>query len=366
VEALEITTEALRALLDEEDLAGARQAYRKARNLQRAFRRAFPRARMPVDVGQIEYLMGIGEFQNGEIDRAVDHLGRSVEIAPTKDALVQLGQISERRGQLDDALRLYRRALDLSPRGPEARLEQFWRATILEDLGDVHALKGESARARTLWQEALDAWRQVLAARGSPLRGEELATGELRRGFVLEKLGNEEDAVEAFRAALEARPELRHTYEQLLTHYAADGRLREALQIYRRAINHASIPEQWKVYYAMWVVATQRRAGDSSETAPLAFLRDVRGEDWTDRLAQFYAGTLTYERLLEEATSPGERAEAYFYEALNRLAAGRVEQATELLRQVLATEMMGFFEYDMARRILVQLAARPAAVTPRP
>jgi len=365
-EALEITTEALRALLDEEDLSAARATYRRARKLLRQYRRAFPDRRLPVDASKIDALMGVGEYQAGNIDRAVQRLEQSVEATPTKEALVQLGIIAERRSQLDDAIRLYRRALDLDLRGEEARLSAYWRATILEHLGDVHAAKNETSRSRQLWEESLEAWRLALAARSGGLTGDELASAHLRRGMVLEKLGRAEDAVGAFRSAIDARPDLRGTYEQLLSHYVADGRLREALQIYRRAVNHASIPESWKVYYALWVVATQRRTGDSSEAAPLQYLQEVRGDDWTDRLAQFYAGTLAYERLLEAARTPGERAEAYFYEALNRLANGNATQATELLRQVLATEMMGFFEYDMARRILADLASRPAAAPAAP
>jgi tetratricopeptide (TPR) repeat protein len=365
-EALEITTEALRSLLDEEDLSGARQVHRRVRRLLRQYRRAFPDRRQPVDASRIDALMGIGEYHAGNIDRAVQRLEQSVEVTPTKEALVQLGVIAERRSQLDDAIRLYRRALDLDLRGEEARLSGYWRATVLEHLGDVHATKNEASRARQLWEESLEVWRLALAARSAGLTGDEVATANLRRGMVLEKLGRAEDAVQAFRAAIDARPDLRGTYEKLLSHYAADGRLREALQIYRRAVNHASIPESWKVYYALWVVATQRRTGDSSEPAPLQYLQEVRGEDWTDRLAQFYAGTLPYERLLEAARTPGERAEAYFYEALNRLATGHADQGTELLRQVLATEMMGFFEYDMARRILAGSAHPPAAVTPAP
>lgn len=363
-EALEITTEALRAMLDEEDLSGARQVYRRARRLLRQYRRAFPDRRQPVDASRIDALMGIGEYHAGNIDRAVQRLEQSVEATPTKEALVQLGIIAERRAQLDDAIRMYRRALDLDLRGEEARLAAYWRATVLEHLGDAHAAKNELPRAQQLWEEALEAWRLALAARSEGLTGNELATAHLRRGMVLEKLGRAEDALQAFRAAIDARPDLRGTYEQLLSHYAADARLREALQIYRRAVNHASIPGSWKVYYALWIVATQRRTGDSSEPAPLQYLQEVRGEDWTDRLAQFYAGTLPYERLLEAARTPGERAEAYFYEALNRLATGHPDQGSELLRQVLATEMMGFFEYDMARRILAGLASRPA--TPQP
>ncbi|MBI2892680.1 MAG: tetratricopeptide repeat protein [Deltaproteobacteria bacterium] len=360
-EALEITEESLRQLLADEDLRGAREAFRKARRFLRDFRRAFPSRDLPVDLAKIELLMGMGEYEAGNIDQAVERLSASVSAKASKEALVQLGVIAERRGNLDEAVRVYRRALDLDLPQREARLDGWWRATILEHVADVHAARNEVSRAQALYSEAIDTWRRTLVSRGSGLSADELASGQLRRGMVLEKLGRRDDALEAFRSAIDARPELRQTYAQLLSYYAADARLNEALQTYRSAINHSSIPEYWKIYYAMWVVATQRRTGDSTETTAIEYLRDVRGDEWQNRLAKFYAGTMPYQSLLATARTAGQRAEAYFYEALNQLAAGRIPEATDLFRQVLATEMMGFFEYDMARRILAQIGSTSAA-----
>jgi tetratricopeptide (TPR) repeat protein len=70
-EALEITTETLRAMLGEENIPGARLAHRRARRLLRAYRAAFPDRRPPTDGSRIDTLMGVGEYQAGNIDRAV-------------------------------------------------------------------------------------------------------------------------------------------------------------------------------------------------------------------------------------------------------------------------------------------------------
>jgi lipoprotein NlpI len=65
-------------------------------------------------------------------------------------------------------------------------------------------------------------------------------------------------------------------------------------------------------------------------------------------LARYGRGQLQFEELIARANDRGERAEAYFYEGLKRWRLGDIEQAKKLMHKVLDTEMMGFFEYDMA------------------
>ena len=51
-------------------------------------------------------------------------------------------------------------------------------------------------------------------------------------------------------------------------------------------------------------------------------------------------------------TASGEQAEAYFYEALTRWRVGDPGDAKLLMRKVLGTGRMAFFEYDMAQNYL--------------
>ena len=50
--------------------------------------------------------------------------------------------------------------------------------------------------------------------------------------------------------------------------------------------------------------------------------------------------------------TPGQRAEAHFYEALARLSAGDREATREQLRATVQTDMLRFNEYDAAWELL--------------
>ena len=80
-------------------------------------------------------------------------------------------------------------------------------------------------------------------------------------------------------------------------------------------------------------------------------------------LARWARGELSFERLVDQAHDRGEKAEAYFYEGLRKWRAGDITQAKALMHKVLDTQMMGFFEYDMAQSYLdwndLPRAARP-------
>ena len=63
-------------------------------------------------------------------------------------------------------------------------------------------------------------------------------------------------------------------------------------------------------------------------------------------------GKLGYDPLLGEATTRGRRAELDFYAAMLSLVRDDPAEATALLQRVLASNMVLFFEYDMATYIL--------------
>jgi hypothetical protein len=54
------------------------------------------------------------------------------------------------------------------------------------------------------------------------------------------------------------------------------------------------------------------------------------------------------------ASSLGEETEALYYEATRLFIAGDREAANEQFRRVLATKMVSFYEFEMARRLLLE------------
>src|SRR6185312_6771955 len=81
-------------------------------------------------------------------------------------------------------------------------------------------------------------------------------------------------------------------------------------------------------------------------------LRPHRGAAWSRLLGRYAVGLATYEQLLAAATTPGKRAEAYFYESMHRLAEGKPDDAHQLWQRVVETKMFSFFEFEMASRYL--------------
>ena len=110
----------------------------------------------PVARGRIQLLVGTAEMHAGHPSEAKEHFEASLASAETPDALLQLGLLEERTGDPREALRLYRRALDLTPN--EDPGDALQRARILEHLGehracDWNALPGRMAQGEDgMWR----------------------------------------------------------------------------------------------------------------------------------------------------------------------------------------------------------------------
>ena len=107
-----------------------------------------------------------------------------------------------------------------------------------------------------------------------------------------------------------------------------------------------------RVYTSLWILDFGRLKGEKPDPLAMEYLGEVDGGRWYHSLASFASGRIDFGQLLSRADTRGKRAEAYFYEAMRRFAAGHEADAKALLRNVVATDMLGFFEYDMASYFL--------------
>lgn len=337
--------------LNEEDTRRAREIHDRARSILDSFHERFPDRQPPVQSHHLFYLIGIGEFNAGHIDRAIERLETSVQSTPTRAALSQLGVISLRRGQTEQAIRQFRQALDLvdSPTGENPLM----RAVVLDNLADAYNADDQADRANTLHLEALEMLRVAendMSAQASP-------DIFIQRGLVLYDLGRTNDARQALNSALAAAPQRRATYGRLLSFYVGHGMVEPALEVYHQAFNNSDLDRTWKIYYSMWIVGLQRRLDTTPDQAAVQFLESVEGDDWIEQLGRYYAGDLTYDQLLTSAQTQGQRAEAFYYEAILRLAGGDLDRGRELLQQVIDTNMMGYYEYEFARLLREDLGS---------
>ncbi|MCC7537085.1 MAG: tetratricopeptide repeat protein [Deltaproteobacteria bacterium] len=366
-EAIRIAAAAIDPGRDGENPTLARRAYRRATTLIEQRRERFPRSAPPVEPAAIELAMGVAEMNAGFVEPARERLEASLRIRRTAMGLLQLGMLSERTGDAARARALYREALDSTPEA--SREEANARAELLEHLADASRRAGDPQFARRMYTQALELWSA--AARNA--RGEALAAALVRRGVLLDRLGDHPQAAEAFRQATLADPGRRFTYAGILSHLVAQPEADVALAVetFRRATTQMTLEPEWKVYLALWTLAIQRRAGVTDDPEALTTLREhVQGDAWSARLARFGTGDSTGAQLLGAASTRGHRCEALFYDALFRYAAGERGPAREGFVQALGIGMVNFFEHGMALELVELIPGadqgQPAAATTVP
>jgi tetratricopeptide (TPR) repeat protein len=348
-EMLELLNATFIRRIEKEDIKGAYFTLKKIERTVRKIKAKWPKKRKEVRLEQLYREMGLLYFNTGKIRKSREMLKHSLKIKLTHEVLLRLALIAERRAEFKSAIKLYYQALRIKIKDTYERL--YWRALSLKGMGNVFAAKGDMIKAKKLWLKALDTWDRVLPF----LSSEGKAVAYLNKGLIFSRIGRQKKALESFQDAIEVQPERRATYARLLAFCTSHNFFQKAIDIYHMARTHISLSEQWKIYYALWMLSLEWRHNDYTGTNARQFLKEVKGRKWHHLLASFYSGELSFKELLAQADTPGKRAEAYFYEAQKWLAKNRIKRVYYLLKKVIETDMMGFFEYEMALDILRQL-----------
>ncbi|MGB5703120.1 MAG: tetratricopeptide repeat protein [Polyangiales bacterium] len=309
----------------------------------------WPASEPPIAPNRLEFLIGMLEMNAGHAEEAQRRFEVSIAKDEDPSALLQLGLLLERTGQLDLAEQKYRRALELTPR--DSLPDELRRSEILEHMGDVARARGQSEEMTARYQDALKAWT---AARDQ-VEGPTGALVEMRRGVLLDQLGRHEAAVDAFESAMSHAPQWRDVYATILSHLvSAAPDLELASSVWRRSQLQLTLPPEWKVYFTLWIQLIAARADQPPMQEHSDLLRRLgQNSNWWGKLASFGAGDLDYQDLVSVATSLGEETEALYYEATRLFIAGDRKSANDQFQRVLDTKMVSFYEYEMARRLLI-------------
>jgi tetratricopeptide (TPR) repeat protein len=294
------------------------------------------------DVADLWFEIAQGYYNAGAPAEAEQNLRRSLEQRPSWKANHQLGLLRLKHGQFEEAVRAFDRALALPTRSLPEAIEV--RATVLRDKGEALERDGKTA-AKGVRQTALEAWEQELALAQSP--GEE-ARIQIERGRLCYELGRRREAIDAFEKAIDRAPQRAESYADVVAFLVPRGHLREALDAYHRALGRPDIGEYMKVYASLWVIDLAARQKEPPDPLAEQFLRSVDSNRWYAELARWASGRQSWQQLIDKADTPGHQAEAFFYQAQRLLLAGQETEAKSLWKRVLATHMMGFFEFEMA------------------
>jgi tetratricopeptide (TPR) repeat protein len=310
----------------------------------------WPDSEPPIAPNRLEFLIGMLEMNAGNPEQAAKRFEISLQKDENPEALLQLGLLLERTGHPEEAKQRYLRALELTPTG--SLPDDLRRAEIFEHLGNVASEQGNKDEMRANYGVALEAWTEALAQ----VEGPTGALVEMRRGVLLDELGRHEDATDAFENAMMYAPQWRDVYATILSHLvSAQPNYDLASLVWHKSQLQLSLPPEWKVYFTLWVQFIAARAGQSPSEEHADLLRRLAGgSSWWGKLASFGAGKIDYQGLLSVASSLGERTEAIYYEGTRRFIAGDDDGAFEQFQRVLETKMVSFYEYEMARKLLLE------------
>lgn len=310
----------------------------------------WPDSAPPIAPNQLEFLIGMLEMNAGHASEAQRRFEKSLEADENIEALMQLGLLLERTDRPAEAEQRFRRAFALSPSATLA--DEVRRAEILENLGNTSRAQGKIGEMKSQYKAALEAWTEAR----DQVEGATGAIVEMRRGVLLDQLGRHEDAVDAFQSAMAFAPQWRDVYAGILAHLvSAPVDLELASSVWQMSQLHLNLAPEWKVYFTLWIQFITARAGKPPVEEHRQLLRRLGGSsNWWGKLASFGAGELDYSGLLSVASSLGERTEALYYEATRLFIEGDEPGSRKQLQQVLDTNMVSFFEFEMARKLLLE------------
>ncbi len=325
-------------------------------DFHRRARQAWPQRPIEPTLATAWLAVALAMFEAGSIANAEALLDRTVELESPPGALVLLATIDLRRGKFEQARAWLTKLDQLSFEDQLARYDWQIRSQMLH--GEIDLLDGKPKTAIEHLGQAQAQLDTLLAYPGldDDLRVEFLS----RRARTLLLLDQLDDAMADFRDAKILAPERLDLYSGPLTYTVSHGHFDAALEIYSAAIRSKAVDDELAVYFSLWLIDLAERQGKPAPTEASAKLRELAkvGKDgdrdpWSIKLAQHGLGELGFDALIGAASTPRERSEANFYEGLRRWRAGDREAGIELMRKVLAANMMGDFEYEMAQSYVI-------------
>jgi tetratricopeptide (TPR) repeat protein len=158
--------------------------------------------------------LGNDLFERGQVDEAMAHYQRAVELAPHyATAHYNLGGVLRQKGQLDKAIAEFRRALEIQPVYSMAHY----------NLGEVLRQEGAVDEAIAHYRRALESHPDYAEAHNS------LGNALLRKGQV-------DEALVHLRQALELHPDRAEDHNNIANVLWQKGQVQEALAHYQKAL----------------------------------------------------------------------------------------------------------------------------------
>jgi tetratricopeptide (TPR) repeat protein len=361
--ASEAITLALASMASEEDGGdpdASRRAFQAMQPLLAVVGQKALAGKVHPSAARLRAAMGEIELREGRIDRARALLSQSVQEERAGSVLLSLSRIEWRDGHPQAALEHLRAAVGAD----DANRDPALHGEILLMISDVTRDSGDAAAARTPLAQALKELVSSRNAKSADVR----ARVERVLARVLDRFGALQPAQRALERAYAAAPgdkrQAAQTIEILIGRAFVRGDIVTAREGLQRALA-ADLDGDDLVYFALWVRLLEKQLRATSDGSPdRVFASTPEDSRWVATLARFGEGKLRGDDLVSRATTPIQRYEALFYDAMDHRAAGDKKGADELLRQVVAGTGVELSEVTLARDMLDPTHAQVGGLPP--
>ena len=293
--------------------------------------------------------MARGQLNQGRIKGAEHYLNRSLRTENSASALELLGIIAIKHGHFVVAEERFEQALRNTSQNLLGKVQS---ARIFRELAEIKLQHRTAAGAKVLLKRSLKEWRKLSTE--NKLSKKRRAEVVLETGKVLWLLGRHIEARDTMAAALEVSGN-DDMYSQVLAFLTLHGDYATALDTYHRALASPKIREQIKTYMSLWIVALSKRKSRPQIGQAMDYLKNIDGTLWHQSLAQYASGKLSIANLRSRAINAGQKAELNYYAAALGAFERPTKQTEKLLRRVIASNVILFFEFEMAQTWLANL-----------
>ncbi len=329
------------------DVAQLEPQLKRVEAFHQAAAKQFPGEPLHPTLAGALFEVGRGYYNVGRVQKAMEYFDRSLAIEPQATTLQLMGQIRMKQNAAKDAVTLFERGI-ATPKADRPE-EIYWRSRLRRDLGEAYDLLGDEKAANEARKAALADWDQLA---GLGLTNEGKAEAGVERAKLFYEMGDRDQSLASFEGAIDAAPDRGGTYADVIAFLVPRGELDESLDAYHRALGRNEVSEYLKVYCSLWIIDLARRAGQPIDPLASAYLTSMDGGKWYDDLARWATGRETDAQLIARVNTPAKRAESAFYRAMRAVGAGQLDEAKKLWKEVVDTDMMPFYEYDMSEMFL--------------
>ena len=339
----ELYTNRLTRLALQDRVQRARNILTKLEKFLHTAKQIWPTTQIHPDMADGYAGIGRGLVGIGRLGEATRYLHRSVQKRWTREGLEQLGIIALRQDNYREAIQHFKNALTLST------LPLYHRARISRLIGEAYMHLGKYSLFEHHATNALQAWERTLKQKPmASLQGDAL----VEMGKIYWSLRQYDRSLTAFDRAVDQDKEGEVTHAQVVSFLITRGHYDQALDTYHRALGQEKIADYFKVYMSLWVLAEARQNGQQPDRHAWNYLNSRTGPIWYDQLAQFATGRMSAQTLRQKAHRRTQQAEMLYYLAVLSHPAKTAAESRRLLQQVLQTQAIIFFEYEMAKQRL--------------